>query len=539
MAKVFRVAKDHLTKMNADPQYQLRSGDCALGQSLQHDSTVNRTGHTVEQCDPAVACCFDDPATKALAAASCPGECPLDEGDRTDLVGFHAPTVADNIREEYVCGRTASEHDLHQTSGIATMIAENDPWGKNETGDANRLEVLAAEFDCSTIRIGPAAWDSVVVPGTGLLARCPNYPKAALPISGRVANGCGLDEERCRLSGLGEAVELASCCAWGDEVLIRARIDDLPPGTIGPREAMGFSPAQICARAAWNRRYGLYDWRPPAYRGAEVDWIVGTDAVNGAAVLLPADGVLIGLREAGDKVATAVADSNGCAAGATKAQAMEAALLELVERDATGRWWYGRRLRPSLPATLLDKWPELTRWLDGRTRLTRLLDLTTEIGIPVVAAVSTASNGSVPALGFAARFEMVEAAGAAVAEMLGVEASLLSTAEQPDPLTAEWLARSPAALPPSGPEATDARTKTPAEPDTRLAAAIGALDRAGCRIVFVDLTRPALGVPVIRAMAPDLCHYKPRFGYHRLLAPDLHDLAPVSSIRPNPVPLLL
>lgn len=419
------------------------------------------------------------------------------------------------------------------------MIEEKCPSGKNETGDANRLKMLAAEFDCFTTRIGPAAWTSVVVPGARLLARAPNYPKAALPVSGRMANGCGLDAERCRLSGLGEAVELASCCAWGDEVLIRARLDDLPPATIGPQAATGFSPAQIRARAAWNQRYGLHDWRPPAYRGAEINWMSGVDAVSGATVLLPADGVLIGLREAGDEAATAIADSNGCAAGATKAQAMEAALLELIERDATGRWWYGRRLRPSLPAALLDKWPDLTRWLEGRTRRIRLLDLTTDIGIPVVAAVSTAPDGNTPAMGFAARFEMVEAAGAAVAEMLGVETSLLRAAEQPDPLTAEWLVRGPAALPPSGPEATDFRTKTPAEPGTRLVSVIGALDRAGCRIAFVDLTRPAFGVPVIRAVVPDLCHYKPRFGPHRLLAPDLRDLAPVRSTRPNPVPLLL
>lgn len=419
------------------------------------------------------------------------------------------------------------------------MIQENEPWGKNQTGDTNRLAALAAEFDCFTTPIGPAAWVSVVVPGARLLARYPNYPKAALPVSGRVANGCGLGAERCGLSGMGEAVELASCCAWGDEVLIRARLDDLPPATIGPQAATGFSPAQIRARAAWNQRYGLHDWRPPAYRGAEINWMSGVDAVSGATVLLPADGVLIGLREAGDEAATAIADSNGCAAGATKAQAMEAALLELIERDATGRWWYGGRLRPTLPAALLDKWPELSQWLDERMRLTRLVDLTTDIGIPAVAAISTAPDGRTPAIGFAARFELVEAAGAAVAEMLGVEASLLRAAEQPDPLTAEWLARSPAALPPSGPEATVSRTETSAEPGLRLASAICALDRAGCRIAFVDLTRPAFGVPVIRAVAPGLCHYKPRFGHHRLLAPDPHDLAAVRPNRPNPLPLLL
>ncbi|MDB5660123.1 MAG: hypothetical protein JWS10_2738 [Cypionkella sp.] len=418
------------------------------------------------------------------------------------------------------------------------MIEENSLGGKKETGDANRLEVLAAEFECFTTRIGPVAWASVVIPGDALLTRCPNYPKAAMLASGRVANGCALTEDRCRLSGLGEAVELASCCAWGDEVMIRARLEDLPPNTIGPQQAKGFSRAQIRSRQGWNKRYGSYDWRPPAYSGAEIDWIAGIDAQSGATVLLPADSVLIGLRTAGDEEATAIADSNGCAAGATKVEAMEAALLELVERDAAGRWWYGRRQRPSLPAALLNKWPELIKWLDGRMRLTRLLDLTTDIGVPVIAAVSTAPDGRLPALGFAARFDLAEAAGAAVAEMLAVEASLLLAAEKPDPLTAEWLARGPAALPPPGPETTDTGTKTAAQSETGLASAIAALGQAGCSITFVDLTRPTFGVPVIRAVAPRLCHYKPRFGHPRLLSPDLRDLGPAGATRPNPVPLL-
>ncbi len=418
------------------------------------------------------------------------------------------------------------------------MIAEKYPLWENVSSGVGLLEVLAPDFDGFMVRTGPSAWASVVVPGASLLARCPRYPTAALPAAGRVANGCGLNPERCRSSGLGEAVELASCCAWGDEALVRARANDLPPGTIGPLEVTGFSPAQIRARSDWNGRYGAYDWRPRAYRGGEIDWLAGTDAVSGATVHLPADAILIGRREAGDEAAVAVADSNGCAAGATPAHAMEAALLEMVERDATGRWWYARHRRPLLPASLLEDWPEMARWLDDRARLTRLLDLTTDIGIPVVGAVSTAPDGGLPALGFAARFEMADAAGAALAEMLGVEAALLQAGERTDPLTDEWIARGPAALPPSGQEVAVVRSGPAAEPGSRLALAVGAIDRAGCRIVFVDLSRPAFGVPVIRAIAPGLCHCKPRFGRHRLLAADTRDLAPACA-RPNPVPLLV
>jgi ribosomal protein S12 methylthiotransferase accessory factor len=419
------------------------------------------------------------------------------------------------------------------------MITEKGLSGKNQEGKVGALDALADGYDCFTIPIGPAAWASVVVPGAELLTRCPEYPRAALPASGRLANGCGLDPGLCATSGLGEAVELASCCAWGDEDLVLARHGDLPPGTIGPLEATGFSPAQIQARAVWNRRYGFHDWRPPAYRGAKIEWIAGTDAISGAEVLLPADAILIGRREGGDKAAVAFADSNGCAAGATSAQAMEAALLELVERDAAGRWWFGRRCRPALPLSLLEIWPELVRWLESRARRTRLVDLTTDLGIPVVAAVSTDQGGQVPALGFAARFDMATAAGAAVAEMLGVEASLLQARDNPGPLTAEWMTRSPAALPPPWPETVDRPTGTPATPGSNLALATGALDRAGCRIVFVELTRPAFGVPVFRAVAPDLCHFKPRFARPRLLAPDPRDLAPARAVRPNPVPLLI
>ena len=45
-------------------------------------------------------------------------------------------------------------------------------------------------------------------------------------------------------------------------------------------------------------------------------------------------------------MAVAIGDSNGCASGATLEEAKTAAILELIEWDATARWWYGRSPRP-------------------------------------------------------------------------------------------------------------------------------------------------------------------------------------------------
>ena len=49
-----------------------------------------------------------------------------------------------------------------------------------------------------------------------------------------------------------------------------------------------------------------------------------------------------------------------------------------------------------------------------------------------------------------------------------------------------------------------------------LAALAAILARAGCRVALVDRSRAEFGVPVVRALSPDLCHWKPRLGRARL-----------------------
>src|SRR5262249_30881929 len=77
----------------------------------------------------------------------------------------------------------------------------------------------------------------------------PNFPSAALPESGRIASGRGLTMEVCRQSCLGEAAELVSCCAWGDEVLVTATARALGNAALPIRALDGFSPAQVAARS--------------------------------------------------------------------------------------------------------------------------------------------------------------------------------------------------------------------------------------------------------------------------------------------------
>jgi ribosomal protein S12 methylthiotransferase accessory factor len=406
------------------------------------------------------------------------------------------------------------------------------------------LEAVSGFFDRREFQTSPFSWICAVVPNQRLLDRAPTAPSEAILASGRYATGCGLNAAACRRSGTGEAVELLSSCAWGDECLVDATLGQLGDTAVPPEVINGFSARQIFERDAWNSAYGAFDWRPPSRTPDSIQWIASRDAVDGATVYLPADAVLIGRREAGDADAVAVADSNGCAAGATQDDARLAALLELIERDAAGRWWYGRRQRGVLPGSILSLHPGLCDWLVARPRLTCLVDITTDIAVPVVAAVSIAPDRSAPAIGVAARLDLADAALAAIAEMLAVETALMPATEAAgDPLVSAWLRLGMSGLPAFGRgiELSPSVQPDPSSPADRLTKCIRATARVGRRVLFVDLTRPVFGIPVFRAVVPELCHYKPRFAKRRLLQRDVRDQSfeRTDAKTPNPIPLLI
>jgi len=151
-----------------------------------------------------------------------------------------------------------------------------------------------------------------------------------------------------------------------------------------------------------------------------LDWRTVVEASTGRRSLVPAD-LCLRRSEGRRRLPLHWPLSIGCAAGATSDQAASRAILELVERDAVALWWRGgRRGRPVAPdgpvarssARLLGR---LRRGQGSRS--TRLLDITTELQIPTLAALSTEPDGRGLAVGFACRPSEVEAAKAAILEM--------------------------------------------------------------------------------------------------------------------------
>ena len=349
----------------------------------------------------------------------------------------------------------------------------------------------------------------------------PNFPAAATLTKDRLGHGWGNDRVESRRRATGELIEIASCCRWGDEETVVATLNAMQKTAWSPDQLGGFSKTQRTARAEWNVCLEGIDWIPPSLAlDRPIEWMSAWELTQNSEIFVPAECVLIGAREVGDLKAYAVADTNGCAAGSDREGALLSAIFELVERDAVARWWYGRgggkRLKPEEFKLGLDVQRSLVR----RNRHLWLLNITSDIAIPTMAAIAADRDGRHVSVGFATRCDPALAARAAIGEMMQMELKTAMAAKNPVavPELERWfqefeykennhLSRD-YSTPPQPME-----LKTAEE----LEACVTLLSQANCRIAVIEFTRPCFEIPVCRVVSPDLCHWKPRFSNQRLV----------------------
>src|SRR6267143_2878059 len=281
-------------------------------------------------------------------------------------------------------------------------------------------------------------------------------------------------------------------------------------------------PGDIEAGIAGSDRtkFAADGWIAEAMSRADrtIDWINASDASTGDIALLPAD---LCLRRPPTRraIEPVVALSSGAAAGPSFETAALRAVLELCERDAAAMWWLGgcRPKRFALEHPTIKAGAELIERLrqGEAARRTLLLDITTDNGIPVVAAVSVDHDGRGMACGLSSRLTASHAARAAVLEMCQMEMAapiaeakraeggdaLLNEADRRHLRRAEFAAADCELLHPRdmSPHATSG---PPAA--LGLKGMIGHLRDRGIRLFLVDHTRQDIGVAVARAVSPDL-----------------------------------
>ena len=373
----------------------------------------------------------------------------------------------------------------------------------------NRTGILA-NTRASETAIGPVylAHSSVLLPLPRPGARDP-----APPLS---AGGKGNTREQAMSRCLMEAIERYSCVFVGDEPLLHARVDEID--AISPPEILLFSNEQFAARDAWNQAPGTMHGVPVQFDPRQqIAWVAAESLIAGSRRYVPTGCVYLWYNFPGEPMYN-FADTNGCAAAPTRSEAILRALLEIIERDAVAIWWYNRIPRPGVDLAGWDD-PEIDASLDlfhSQNRTLSLLDISHDLGIPVYAAVSENANGGEIYYGCAADTSAHAAIKRAIAELI----QFWFWDQQTGPPVDRdlWLARSSRGDHPHMrahglamvPQSHNLQL------DEQLSRCTAGLHSAGLEAFAVDLTRPEIGIPVVRVVAPGLQHYGPRFGGKRL-----------------------
>jgi ribosomal protein S12 methylthiotransferase accessory factor len=223
------------------------------------------------------------------------------------------------------------------------------------------------------------------------------------------------------------------------------------------------------------------------------------------------------------------ADSNGCAAGNTLEEAIVQGFLELVERDAYAIWWYNRLHRAEIDLeTIGDSYiGDLLAQFAAMGRRVWALDVTTDLGIPVIAAVAHWTEDSREYIEFAAgaHFDPRIAALRAMTELnqfMAIDWMRRRPSDQTEPGAIDSLPlplrKHPYVLPHGRSSIGRGRFAKFAKLDRReqVLACVKLVKRFGLDFLVLDQTRPDIEVPVVRVIVPGLRHFYRRFGPGRL-----------------------
>ncbi len=361
--------------------------------------------------------------------------------------------------------------------------------------------------------------------------------------------GKGTNEEQARASALCEGIERYSAIFRGDEPRFTSRLVDLGDVGIHPNACMLLSDRQYRNREEWNRHTTVYHYVPaPFDPEAPVEWTPVWSLTRERVAYLPTAFCFFEYPYPGGEP-YCMSCSNGNAAGNTLEEAILQGFLELVERDSVALWWYNRVRRPAVD---LDSFGEpylrrLTDFLQKYRRDLWVLDLTSDLDIPVFIALSQRTDGGAEQImfGFGAHLDPQVALLRAVTEMNQMLVHILDAPPEgpavdrlTDPETLGWLrtatlANQPYLVP------SDAQPRTlVAYPRLRtddlrddVLACQDRVKRLGMEMFVLDQTRPEVGMPVVKVIVPGLRHFWARFAPGRL-----YDVPVKLGWLPNPHP---
>jgi bacteriocin biosynthesis cyclodehydratase domain-containing protein len=351
------------------------------------------------------------------------------------------------------------------------------------------------------------------------------------------SGGKGRTDLQARVSALGEAIERYSGLWRGDEAVRNATYAELGPvQALHPDQLMLFSDRQYEERDESNadphNRLHTVPFRLAHDR--PIDWTAGWSLTRNRVRYVPSAHAWFGHPDL-EHDFYSYGDSNGNAAGTTVEDAILQGFLELVERDAIAIWWYNRIRRPAFDFDAFgDPYIDRLRgYYEGLGRSLRMLDVTSDLGIPTMVAVSHRIDHPVEdvLVGFGAHFDPQIAVARALTELnqflpevMARDAAGATVYLDDDPAMMSWLkevkiGREPWLVPDPGQPPRGPSSYNWPQFDDLAAAVTQCVDvasKAGLEFIVLDQTQPDLDLNVVKVIIPGMRHFWRRLAPGRL-----------------------
>jgi len=410
-----------------------------------------------------------------------------------------------------------------------------------EIADGGKLVMTSGGYRTVTSRATVARFRKHVSPLTGVVTRLERI-EADLPMNTNFvaqhnfsAPAWSVDQLRSGLSGssfgkgstaeqgeasaLMEAIERYSGIFQGDEIRTMHRFIDFAPGdALLPNDVQLFSDTQFESR----HNQSLDDPHPvpePLGLSDKTEWSPVWSLRDRRFKYLPTG--LLYFFYGGFHT-----DSNGCAAGNTREEAIVQGFLELVERDAYAIWWYNRLQRAEVDLKQFEDSyvRDLQNQFADAGRRLWVLDVTSDLDIPAYVAIMYWMQDGRENIEFGsgAHFDRRIALLRSLTELtqfmsVGMMGGASGEKSSLDGVTPVRLEDHPFLIPADHPIIPPTPgLKVHDNTRDQVNACVEITTRAGYDFLVLDQTRPDVEVPVVRVLVPGLRHFYRRFAPGRL-----------------------
>ncbi|MCW8996663.1 MAG: YcaO-like family protein [Psychromonas sp.] len=324
--------------------------------------------------------------------------------------------------------------------------------------------------------------------------------------------GKGVSHIQSQASALCEAIERYSAHYQGDEPLYFAQHVELDKRSYSFQQLVPYSESQYQNFIDNNHPDAQLKQGARSYNGEAVHWLPTWSLTEKEQVYLPLTHCFANIPFDDDRFGRW--NSNGCAAGNTLEEAILQALFELIERDATAVWWYNRIERPEFDIKLIDAEhlnllnetlsPDHDFWV---------LDLTHDIGIPVMAAVGRNKNTQGLSFGFGCHLQKELAAQRALTELC----QLIPIRDQNSaPFDFNAVEAAPYLFPAKQAQPQKVDSKASGNIKLDIETIVKKLKKLGLETLVLNYSREPLPIKTAKVFVPGLCHIWPQLANQRL-----------------------